>query len=153
MIRDMDDKELGQNKVLCSSSRVKLPRSTTMQAPRQRFPRQGDRSLATRRLLALEPHWFRFLFLASSLTLLLYRLFLVASFLSPHLACFLAHFAGRPRFRFRGLVDLTVGLAIGGAISIRSKVALEEGRTTDWSVKNLLTQRELRRKTKVKKIL
>ena len=59
------------------------------------------------------------------------RLFLVASSLSPHLARFLARFAGRPRFRFRGLVGLTVGLAIGGATSIRGKVALEEGRTTD----------------------
>ena len=56
MIRDLDDKGLGQNKVLCSSSRVELPWSTTMQAPRQHSPRQGDRSLTTRRLLALEPH-------------------------------------------------------------------------------------------------
>ena len=53
MIRDLDDKGFGQNKVLCSSSGVELPWSTTMQAPRQRSPRQGDRSLATRRLLAL----------------------------------------------------------------------------------------------------
>ena len=36
MIKDLDDEELGQNKVLCSSSRVELLWSTTMQVPRQR---------------------------------------------------------------------------------------------------------------------
>ena len=56
MIRDLDDKGHDQNKVLCSSSGVKLLWSTTMQAPRQRCLRQGDRSPTTRRLLALEPH-------------------------------------------------------------------------------------------------
>ena len=55
-MRDLDDKGLGQNKVLCSSSEVELPWSTTMQAPRQCSLRQGDKSPATRRLLALEPH-------------------------------------------------------------------------------------------------
>ena len=78
MIRDLDDKGLGQNKVLCSSSRVELPWSTTMQAP-QHSLRQGDRSPASYRLLALELHWLRFLFVASSLSSLLCRLFFVAS--------------------------------------------------------------------------
>ena len=56
MMRDLDDEKLGQNKVLCSFLGVELPWSTIMQAPQQRSPRQGDRSPATRRLLALEPH-------------------------------------------------------------------------------------------------
>ena len=47
-----------------------------------------------------------------------------------------------------------VGWAIEGAISIRGKAILEKKRTTDWWwVKYLLTQWELRRKTKVEKIL
>ena len=76
MIRDLDDKGLGQNKVLYSSSRVKLPWSTTMQAPR-RSPRREDRSPATRRLLTLRTALTRNP---------LCRLFLVASSLSPRLA-------------------------------------------------------------------
>ena len=56
MIRDLDNKGHGQNKVLCSFSRVELPWSTTMQAPWQRSLRQKDKSPAIRRLLALEPH-------------------------------------------------------------------------------------------------
>ena len=56
MIRDLDDEGLGQNKLLCSSSKVELPWSTTMQALRQRSPRQGDRSPATGRFLAPELH-------------------------------------------------------------------------------------------------
>ena len=56
MMRDLDDEELGQNKVLYSSSGVKLPVvKLLLQAPR-RFLCQGDRSPATRRLLVLEPH-------------------------------------------------------------------------------------------------
>ena len=56
--------------------------------------------------------------------------------------------------RGRPIRDQAIGVqAIVGATSIRGKVALEEGKTTDWSVKNLLTQWELRRKTKVEKIL
>ena len=75
MIRDLDDKGLGQNKVLCSSSKVELPWSTTMQAPR-RSPRQEDRSPATRRLLALR----------TALTRIPpCRFFLDASSLSPRL--------------------------------------------------------------------
>ena len=72
MIRDLDDKGLGQNKVLCSSSGVELLWSTTMQAPRQRSPRQGDRSPATCRLLALRTALTRIppcrLFLVTSLS-------------------------------------------------------------------------------------
>ena len=56
MIKNLDDEGLGQNKVLCSSSGVEPPWLTTMQALRQRFSRQRDRSPATRRLQALEPH-------------------------------------------------------------------------------------------------
>ena len=51
--------------------------------------------------------------LDSSLSPLPCHLFFVASSLSPHLMRFLARlFASHPRFRFRGLVGLTVGLAI-----------------------------------------
>ena len=92
MIKDLDDKGLGQNKVLCSSSEVELPWSTTMQAPRQRSLRQGDRSPAIRRLLTLEPHWLGFLLVASSFSPLPSRLFFVPFFLSPHLARVLARF-------------------------------------------------------------
>ena len=67
MIRDLDDK------VLCSSSEVELPWSTTMQAFRQRFPCQGDRSPATHWLLALKTALTRIPPCC---------LFLVASFLS-----------------------------------------------------------------------
>ena len=75
-----------------------------MQAPRRSL-RQEDRSLATRRLLALEPYWLEFLLVSSSLL--------------PHLAHFLARpFASRPRFRLKGSIGLTVGLAIDGAVSI-----------------------------------
>ena len=92
MIRDLDDKGLGKNKVLCSSLGIELPWSTTMQAPWQRSLRQGDRSLAICRLLAIEPHWLGFLLVASSLSPLLCCLFFVASSLSPHLAHILACF-------------------------------------------------------------
>ena len=75
MIKNLDDKGLGQNKVLCSSSRVELLWSTTMQAL-WRSLHQGDRSPTTRRLLALR----------TSLTWIpLCHLFLVASSLSPRL--------------------------------------------------------------------
>ena len=75
--RDLDDKGLGQKKVLCSFSGVELPWSTTMQAPRHSLC-QGDRSPATRRLLT-----FR-----TALTQIpSCRLFFVASSLSTHLAC------------------------------------------------------------------
>ena len=56
MMRDLDDKGLDQNKVLCSSSRFILPMvKLPPQAPRRSL-RQGDRSLASCRLLALESH-------------------------------------------------------------------------------------------------
>ena len=60
----------------------------------------------------------------SSLSPLPYRLFLVAFSLSPHLASFLAHPVGRPHFHLRDLVGLTVGLAIGDAVSIAGEVAV-----------------------------
>ena len=76
---------------------------------------QGDRSLATRRLLALEKQ--------TNLDALL-----------SHLTRFIARlFAGRPRFRLRGLVGLTVGLAIGGAVSIAGEVAVG---LSGWSLWN-----------------
>ena len=57
-------KRLGQNKLLCNSSQVELPVvKLSLQAP-QRSLRQGDRSLATYRLLALKPHWLRLSFIA-----------------------------------------------------------------------------------------
>ena len=57
MIRDPDDKGLGQNKVLCSALEVKLLMvKLPLQAPWQRSPCQQNRFLATRRLLALELH-------------------------------------------------------------------------------------------------
>ena len=65
LMRDMDDKGLGQNKVLYSFLGVKLPWSTTMQVS-QCFLRQGDKSPAIRRLVSLELHWLRFLLDASS---------------------------------------------------------------------------------------
>ena len=122
MIRDLNDKGLGQNKVLYSSSGVELPWSTTMQATRQRSSRHRDRSPATRRLLALEPHLLGFFFVASLLLPLPCCLFLVASSLSPHLAHFLARPVGRPRFCFAG--SWIVGLAMGGAESRGADVAV-----------------------------
>ena len=45
--------------------------------------------------------------------------------LLPHLTrCVGRSFVGRPRFRLGGLVGLTVGLAIGGAVSIAGEVAV-----------------------------
>ena len=56
MIRNLDNKGLDQNKMLCSSLGVELP---MVKLPLQVFRRslhQGDRSLASCRLLTLEPH-------------------------------------------------------------------------------------------------
>ena len=72
MIRGLDNKGLGQNKVLCSSSEVELSWSTTMQAL-QRSPHQKNRSPATRRLLAFRTVLTR---------IFPYCLFIVASSLS-----------------------------------------------------------------------
>ena len=56
MMKDLDDEGLGQNNVLCSSSGVELSMvKLPLQAP-QRSLRQGDRFLASCRLLALELH-------------------------------------------------------------------------------------------------
>ena len=53
MIRNLDDKGLGQNKVLCSSSEVELPMvKLLLQAP-QCSLHQRDRPPATHWLLAL----------------------------------------------------------------------------------------------------
>ena len=83
MIRDLDDKGLGQNKVLCSSSGVELlmvnyhAGSPALPAPGRQIsgypPASGSRTTLTRIPLC--------------------HLFLIASFLSPHLARFLARFA------------------------------------------------------------
>ena len=72
MIRDLDDKGHGQNRVLCSSSGVELPIvKLPLQAP-QRSLRQKDRSPASRQLLAFRTTltWIlpcRLFFIASSL--------------------------------------------------------------------------------------
>ena len=132
MIRDLDDEGLEQNKVLCSSSRVKLLIvKLPLQAP-WRSLRQGDRSLASCRLLALEPHWLGFLLIASSLSLFPYRLFLVASSLSPHLARFLARLINRPRFRFAG--SWIVGLAMGKTESRGADVTVGFSGKSLWKV-------------------
>ena len=98
--KDLDDKGLGQNKVLCSSSGVKLlivnyhAGFPALPAPGRQIsgylPASGSRTTLTR----IPP----------------YYLFLVASSLLPHLARVLARPVGRPRFRFRGSVGLTVGI-------------------------------------------
>ena len=87
-----------------------------MQASRRSL-RQRERSSATCRLLApLKTKLTRIPFLSSH----------------PHLTRFVARpFAGRPCFRLRSSAGLAVGLAIGGATSIKGKVALEKERTTD----------------------
>ena len=60
----------------------------------------------------------------SFLSPLLFRFFLIASFLSPHLAHFLAHLVGCPCFCLRGLAGLVVGLTIGVALSMAGEVAI-----------------------------
>ena len=112
----MFEEGLGQNKVLCSSStESNCQWSTTIQASR-RSPRQGDRSPATCRLLALEN-------CTDS-----------DSSLLPHLARFLARPVGRARFRFVG--SWIVGLAIGGAKSRGADVAVG---FSGWSLWKVLT--------------
>ena len=78
-----------------------------------------------------------FLLVTSSLSPLPCRLFLVASSLSSHLAYVLVHFVARPvgcpRFRFRGLVGLTLGLAIGDAVSMVGEVAVGLSRWSLWN--------------------
>ena len=114
LMRDLDDERLGQNKVLCSSSEVKLPLIKLPLQALQHFPRQGDGFPAICRFLALEPHQLGFL--------------LVAFSLSFHLVCFLARLASRLRFCFRGLMGLTISLAINGAMSIAGEVAVSLSR-------------------------
>ena len=54
------------------------------------------------------------------------------SSLSSHLTRFVARlFAGCPRFRLKGLVGLTVGLAIDGAVSIAGEVTVD---LSGWSL-------------------
>ena len=72
-----------------------------MQAPRRSL-RQGDRSPATCRLLAL---------LKTKLTWI--------PSLSPHLTRFVAPFAGRPCFRFAG--SLTIGIVDEKTLEINDK--------------------------------
>ena len=104
-MRDLDDKGLGQNKVLCSFSGVELPivnyhaSSLTLPAPGRQIsdylPASGSRTALTR----IPPC----------------RLFLVASSLSLHLVRFLARHVGCPRFCFAR--SWIVGLAMGRAES------------------------------------
>ena len=56
MIRDLDNKGLSQNKVLYSSSEVELPMVKLLLQALRRSLHQGDRSSASCRLLAPEPH-------------------------------------------------------------------------------------------------
>ena len=133
-MKDLDDKGLVQNKVLCSYSGVKLPMVKLPLQALQRSLHQEDRFLASRRLLAvrttltqilpyrlflvassLSPLLCRLFLVAFSLSPLLYCLFLVASFLSPHLVRVLARPDGHPCFCFAG--SWVVGLAMGGAES------------------------------------
>ena len=80
MIRDLDDKGLGQNKVLCSLSGIELPMiKLSLQAPRRSLC-QRDRFPATCRLLTLKPQWLGFLLVASFLLPLPCRFFLITSF-------------------------------------------------------------------------
>ena len=69
-----------------------------------------------------------FLLVISSLFPLPCHLFFVVSSLLSHLACILVRFVarpvGRPCFHFRGSVGLTMGLAIGGAVSMAGEVAV-----------------------------
>ena len=99
MIRDLNDKGRGRNKVLCSSLGVELLMvnyhlgSPALPAAGRQIsgypPAFGSRTILTR----ISPC----------------QLFLVASFLLPHLARFLAClFAGRPHFRLAG--SLTIGI-------------------------------------------
>ena len=99
----MNDRGLGQNKVLYSFSRVELPMVNyhagfpTLSAPgRQIFgflPASGSRTALTRIPLC--------------------RLFFVASSLSLHLAHFLVRLVGHPCFCFAE--SWIIGLAISGA--------------------------------------
>ena len=63
------------------------------------------------------------------------HLFLVTSSLSLHLARFLSRPDGCSHFRFRGLVGLTMGLAIGGAVLMAEEVAVG---LSGWSLWNKL---------------
>ena len=119
--KNLDDEELGQNKVLYSSSEVKLPIvKLLLQAPRHSL-HQGDRSPTTRRLLALEPHWLGFYF--------------VTSFLSLYLAChFLACLVGHPRFC--SAKSWVVGLAMGRMESRDADVTVD---FSGWSLWKMLT--------------
>ena len=113
MVRDLDDKGLGQNRVLCSFSGVELPMvKLPLQATRC-FLRQEDRSPASRRLLAFK----------TTLTRIpLCRLFLVASSLQHYLARFLARLDGCPCFCF--VESWVVGLAMDEAESNGADVAI-----------------------------
>ena len=54
--------------------------------------------------------------------------------LLSHLTRFVARFfAGGPRFRLRGLLGLTVGLAIDGVVSIAGEVAVGLSRWSLWN--------------------
>ena len=132
MIRELDDKRLGQNKVLCNFLGVKLPMLKLPLQACQRSLRHGDRFPASCRLLALELHWLGFLLVAFSLLPLFCHLFLVASSLSSHLVCFLACPVNRPRFCFAG--SWIIGLAMGGAKSRGANVAFGFSESSLWKM-------------------
>ena len=118
MIRDLDDKGLGQNKVLCSSSGVELPWQLLCRLP-------GSASHARETDLRLPAGFWLWNHTDSdsSLSPLPCRLFFVASSLLPHLTCFIARPIGCPRFCLRGSVGLAVGLAIKWSAALPSSAA------------------------------
>ena len=61
-----------------------------------------------------------------------YCLFFVASSLSPHWVCFIAHPVGRPHFCLRGSVGLAVGLAIKWPTALPSSAKEPRGRRLSY---------------------
>ena len=112
MRRNLDDKKLGQSKVLCSFLEVELPMVNyhagfpVLPTPEKQISDYPPASGSSKTILTRTPS---------------YRLFFVAS---SYLACFLTCLVCRPRFCFRGSVGLTVGLAMGEAESRRADIAV-----------------------------
>ena len=122
--RNLDDKELGQSKVLCSSSGVELPMVNycagfpALPAPGKQISGYPPASGSSRTTLTRTPPC---------------RLFFVVS---SYLARFLARPLGCPCFCFRGWVGLIVGLAMGGMESRGADVAVG---FSGWSLWKVLT--------------
>ena len=95
LMRDLDNKVLGQNKVLCSCLEFKLP-IVNYHAGFPALP------ASERQISGYPPA-------SGARTALTW----IASSLSPHLTHFLARLVGHPHFRF--VESWIIGLAIGGA--------------------------------------